>query len=72
MTDPNGSDRDDDLPSARVPSTVVVFTGGDPMRREVAPLLPDDAYVIAADSGLHTRARRWTGRSMWSSVTSTR
>jgi thiamine pyrophosphokinase len=43
MTDANESQRD-----------VVVFTGGDPMRRDVAPLLPDGAYVIAADSGLHT------------------
>ncbi len=33
---------------------VVVFTGGDPMRRDVARLLPTDAFVIAADSGLHT------------------
>lgn len=33
---------------------VVVFTGGDPMRRDVARLLPADAFVIAADSGLHT------------------
>jgi thiamine pyrophosphokinase len=34
-------------------STVVVFTGGDPVRRELDALVPKDAYVIAADSGLH-------------------
>jgi thiamine pyrophosphokinase len=48
------SDGDQDPPPSRPGPTVIVFTGGDPMRREVAPLLPDDAFVIAADSGLHT------------------
>ncbi len=31
---------------------VLVFTGGDPVGEATAPLLPADAYVIAADSGL--------------------
>ena len=48
------SDGDQDPLPSRLGATVVVFTGGDPMRTEVAQLLPDDAYVIAADSGLHT------------------
>lgn len=32
--------------------TVVIFTGGDPPRVRTAKLLPSEAYVIAADSGL--------------------
>jgi thiamine pyrophosphokinase len=32
----------------------VVFTGGDPVRGDVRGLVPDGAFVIAADSGLHT------------------
>lgn len=35
------------------PLTVVVLAGGDPVDPSVAECLPDDAAVIAADSGLH-------------------
>jgi thiamine pyrophosphokinase len=38
----------------RARTTVVVFTGGDPMRGDVAQLVPEGAFVVAADSGLHT------------------
>jgi thiamine pyrophosphokinase len=31
----------------------IVFAGGDPVGPAVRALLPDDAYAIAADSGLH-------------------
>lgn len=34
-----------------IDSTVIVFTGGDPIPTAVAPLLPTAATVIAADSG---------------------
>lgn len=34
--------------------TVVVFTGGDPVRNDLARFVPSDAFVVAADSGLHT------------------
>jgi thiamine pyrophosphokinase len=54
MNDANESHGDNRPSPSRASSTVVVFTGGDPMRRDVAQLLPDDAFVIAADSGLHT------------------
>jgi thiamine pyrophosphokinase len=33
-------------------STVLLFTGGDPVDPSIALRLPEDAYVIAADSGL--------------------
>lgn len=35
---------------------VIVLTGGDPVDASVAALLPADAFVIAADSGLHGAA----------------
>lgn len=40
------------------PSTtqVIVLTGGDPASASLAPQLPGDAYVIAADSGLQNAA----------------
>jgi thiamine pyrophosphokinase len=34
-------------------STVVVFAGGDPVGAHVKPLIPSDARIVAADSGLH-------------------
>jgi thiamine pyrophosphokinase len=33
---------------------VLVFTGGESARGDLATAMPDDAYVIAADSGVHT------------------
>jgi thiamine pyrophosphokinase len=36
-----------------MPRHVVVFAGGDPVSRAVRAELPDDATVVAADSGLH-------------------
>ncbi len=33
---------------------VIIFAGGDPVTRDVSPMLPSDAFVIAANSGLHT------------------
>jgi thiamine pyrophosphokinase len=33
-------------------SVVVIFTGGEPLPRAVAGDIPDEAYLIAADSGL--------------------
>jgi thiamine pyrophosphokinase len=39
--------------SSGAPHTVVVFTGGDPFRGDIARLVPDGAFVVAADSGLH-------------------
>jgi thiamine pyrophosphokinase len=33
--------------------TVIVFAGGDPVAPELRAVLPEPAYVIAADSGLH-------------------
>jgi thiamine pyrophosphokinase len=53
MSDAN-EDHHHDGSNVRAAPTVVVFTGGDPMRRDVAELLPESGYVIAADSGLHT------------------
>ena len=38
----------------RAVPTVVVFTGGDSADHDVVALVPDGAFVIAADSGLHT------------------
>jgi thiamine pyrophosphokinase len=38
----------------RAAPTVVVFTGGDVAGHDVVALVPDGAFVIAADSGLHT------------------
>lgn len=35
------------------PEDVVVLVGGDPVPVDLVPPLPDRAYVIAADSGLH-------------------
>jgi thiamine pyrophosphokinase len=50
MTD----DHHEGLPAQRSEATVVVFTGGDAVDRALADLVPHDAFVIAADSGLHT------------------
>lgn len=38
------------------PDTAIVFAGGDPLPPAVAERLPADAFVIAADSGLHHAA----------------
>lgn len=35
-------------------STVVILTGGEPLPSSLAGEIPDDAYLIAADSGLDT------------------
>ncbi len=35
-------------------ATAVVFTGGDPVPHDLRLMLPDDAFFIAADSGLRT------------------
>lgn len=48
MTDPRSTDHLIESTGA----TVVVFTGGDPLRSGVAAAIPDAAMVIAADSGL--------------------
>jgi thiamine pyrophosphokinase len=40
-------------PTPEAHETVIVFTGGDPMAAGDLAGLPDDAFVIAADSGLH-------------------
>ncbi|HKZ29244.1 MAG TPA: thiamine pyrophosphokinase, partial [Acidimicrobiia bacterium] len=39
-----------------MPDTVIVFAGGDPIPPSAVADLPEDAYVVAADSGLD-RAR---------------
>ena len=38
------------------PTTMIVFTGGDPVDIGLRARLPDDAYVIAADSGVEQAA----------------
>lgn len=35
------------------PEDVIVLVGGDPVPRDLVPPLPERAFVIAADSGLH-------------------
>jgi thiamine pyrophosphokinase len=37
----------------RVTRAAIVLAGGDPVEPQLRPLLPDDAVVVAADSGLH-------------------
>jgi thiamine pyrophosphokinase len=47
-------DHHEGRPTRRPGPTVVVLTGGDPVDPTIADEVPDDAFVIAADSGLHT------------------
>ncbi|MFA9446453.1 thiamine diphosphokinase [Egicoccus sp. AB-alg6-2] len=44
-------------PADGAPADVVVLVGGDPLPMERIPPLPDRAFVIAADSGLHLAAQ---------------
>lgn len=40
----------------RPANQVIILSGGEPLEADRAIVLPDDAYVIAADSGLHHTA----------------